>query len=83
MNIKDFTVDQTVFCYSFGSWYEGKVAKLGRTKLHVTYTTGSGKTRTKAFSLDLILIAAAVVLGIAYFTVRNNRKQAEVKRHMR
>lgn len=33
-------------------------------------------------SLDLILIAIAVVLGIGYFTVRNNRKQAELKKRM-
>ena len=52
MNIKDFEVGQQVFCYSFGNWYEGTVAKLGRTRLHVTYTTGSGKTRTKAFPLN-------------------------------
>lgn len=31
-------------------------------------------------SLDLMLILAAVVLGIAYFSVRNRRKQAEVKK---
>jgi len=34
-------------------------------------------------SLNLILIALAVVIGIAYFTVRNNRKSAEVKRQMK
>jgi hypothetical protein len=31
-------------------------------------------------SLDLILVLAAVVVGIAYFSVRNKRKQAEVKK---
>jgi len=56
MDIKEFTVGQSVFCYSFGSWYEAEVAKLGRTRLHVTYTTGSGKTRTKAFPLSQISI---------------------------
>jgi hypothetical protein len=33
-------------------------------------------------SLDLILILLAVVLGVAYFSVRNRRKQAEVKRRI-
>lgn len=33
-------------------------------------------------SLDLILVLLAVVLGVAYFTVRNNRKQAEIKKRM-
>ncbi len=33
-------------------------------------------------NLDLILVAVAVVLGIAYFTVRNNRKSAEVKKRI-
>lgn len=54
MDIKDFTIGQTVFCYSFGNWYEGTVEKIGRTRLHVTYTTGSGATRTKPFPLKQI-----------------------------
>ena len=33
-------------------------------------------------SVDLILIALAVVLGIGYFTVRNHRKQAELKKKL-
>ena len=33
-------------------------------------------------SLDLILIVVGVVIGIGYFTVRNNRKSAELKRHL-
>jgi len=31
-------------------------------------------------SLDLILILLAVVVGMGYFTVRNRRKQSEVKK---
>jgi hypothetical protein len=31
-------------------------------------------------SIDVILIALAVVVGVAYFTVRNKRKQAQVKK---
>ena len=34
-------------------------------------------------SFDLILIAVAAVVGIAYFTVRNSRKSAEVKKQMK
>ncbi len=54
MEPKDFTIGQDIFCFSFGSWYAGKVAKVGRTRLHVTYTTGSGATRTKAFPMNKI-----------------------------
>jgi hypothetical protein len=34
-------------------------------------------------SFDLILIVAAVVVGLAYFAVRNNRKQKELKSQAR
>jgi hypothetical protein len=34
-------------------------------------------------SFDLILVVAAVVVGLAYFTVRNNRKQRELKAQAR
>jgi len=30
-------------------------------------------------SLDVILIAAGVIIGVAYFSVRNHRKQADLK----
>ena len=49
MQLKDFKIGQKVFIRSFGYWYEGEVAKLGRSKAHVTYTTGSGVTRTKSY----------------------------------
>jgi hypothetical protein len=29
-------------------------------------------------SLDLILVVVAIAIGIAYFAVRNNRKQREI-----
>lgn len=54
MEPKDFTIGQDVFCFSFGSWYPAKVEKVGRTRLHVTYTTGSGMTRTKDFPMNKI-----------------------------
>ena len=34
-------------------------------------------------SLDLILVVAGVVVGLAYFAVRNNRKQNEMKAQAR
>jgi len=45
--VQIYTVDEEVFCKAFGSWYPGKVVKLGRTKVHVEYTTGTGVTRVK------------------------------------
>lgn len=30
-------------------------------------------------SLNVILIVVGVVLGVAYFSVRNNRKQSDLK----
>ena len=33
-------------------------------------------------NIDLILIAAAVIVGIAYFAVRNKRMQSEVKKRL-
>lgn len=34
-------------------------------------------------SLDLILIIAAVILGLAYFGARNNRKQRQLREQAR
>ena len=34
-------------------------------------------------TIDLVLVALAVAVGVAYFTVRNNRKQAEIKKRIR
>ena len=34
-------------------------------------------------SFDLILVIAAIVTGLAYFSVRNNRKQREMKEQRR
>jgi hypothetical protein len=34
-------------------------------------------------SVDLILVVAAVVLGLAYFSVRSNRKQRQLKAQAR
>ncbi len=61
----DFTIGQAVFVHAFGSWYPGKVAKIGRTKVHVTYTSGTGTTRTKACSMDLVALEAGESRGAA------------------
>lgn len=50
----DYEVGQTVYVHAFGHWYEGEVKKIGRTKVHVEYTTGTGKTRVKACSMEQI-----------------------------
>jgi hypothetical protein len=34
--------------HSFGSWYDGEIISVGRTRATVRYTTG-GSTRNKAF----------------------------------
>jgi len=34
-------------------------------------------------SIDLILVVAAVILGLAYFSVRSNRKHRELKEQAR
>ena len=50
----DYEVGQKVFCHAYGHWYEGEVKKVGRTKVHIEYTTGTGMTRTKPCSMDQI-----------------------------
>lgn len=52
----DYTVGQDVFVHAFGHWYAGTVAKLGRTRVHVTYTSGTGTTRTKSCTLDQVAL---------------------------
>jgi hypothetical protein len=47
--MKKYEIGERVSVVSFGSWYQGTVVKLGRTKVHVEYTTGSGTTRTLPF----------------------------------
>ncbi len=53
-SVSDFSVGQSVEVHSFGNWYAGTVTKLGRTRVTVQYTTGSGTTRDKAFNLSLV-----------------------------
>lgn len=50
----DYEVGQTVYVHAFGHWYEGEVKKIGRKKVHVEYTSGTGKTRVKACSMEQI-----------------------------
>jgi hypothetical protein len=52
--VKDYKVGETAFVHAFGHWYEGKVVKVGRTKVHVEYTSGTGTTRTKSCSMNQV-----------------------------
>ena len=54
LELKDLSVGQDVFCFSFGSWYPGKVTKLARTRATVAYATGSGKEYTKSFGMNKV-----------------------------
>lgn len=44
-----------VHVFSFGRWYVGKVDKVGRSLVHVDYTTGTGRRRVKAFQPCLVV----------------------------
>lgn len=52
--IDAYKVNDWVMVHSFGNWYRGHVVKLGRTRVHVTYQTGTGAEYTKACTLDLV-----------------------------
>jgi len=56
MELNDFKIGQKVFILAFGHWYEGEVSKLGRSNVHVTYTTGAGVTRTKSVKPEQVLL---------------------------
>ena len=42
-------VGDAAWIFSFGTWYPGTVTKTTAVRVYVTYTTGSGVTRTKAY----------------------------------
>ena len=52
--VKDYEVGETAYVHTYGYWYEGKVVKIGRTRVHVEYTTGTGTTRVKACKMTEI-----------------------------
>ncbi len=52
--VTSYEIGEKVYCKAFGHWYEGTIVKFGRTKIHVEFTTGSGKTRIRPCSLDEI-----------------------------
>lgn len=52
----DYSVGQKVYVHAFGCWYEGEVVKIGRKLVHVKYTSGTGVTRVKKCSMDLISV---------------------------
>jgi hypothetical protein len=45
-----FVAGEKVEVFSFGRWYPGLVEEIGRTRVRVHYTTGSGATRLKSFA---------------------------------
>jgi hypothetical protein len=47
-------VGQPVEVHSFGRWYPGTISGFGRTRLKVTYATGTGTKRVKAFPVSLV-----------------------------
>jgi hypothetical protein len=49
-----FQSGEPVEVHSFGRWYPGSVTRVGRSRIHVWYRTGSGKERVKAFSPSLV-----------------------------
>jgi hypothetical protein len=71
----DFTPGQAVFVHAFGSWYPGTVAKIGRSKVHVTYTSGAGVTRTKACSMTQVALEPGERRGAAI-----RRRKEEVRK---
>lgn len=52
--VTSYEIGEEVYCHAFGHWYKGTVKKFGRTKIHIEYTSGSGKTRIKPCSPDQI-----------------------------
>lgn len=49
-----FAVGETVQVHARGCWYVGRVVKLGRTKVTVAYTSGSGRKYEKAVDQEKI-----------------------------
>jgi len=70
----DYTVGQAVYVHAFGSWYAGKVVKLGRTKVHATYTSGTGTSRTKACSMDQVSLTPGQSRGESIRDMRAGRR---------
>ena len=50
----DFAPGEQVQVRAFGTWYSGTVVKLGRTKVKVTYASGTGKGYTKSLNMGQI-----------------------------
>jgi hypothetical protein len=61
MNFNHDTLPGTkVEVFSFGRWYAGTLDRMGKTRVWVTYTTGTGATRTKAFPAAKVRPASGV-----------------------
>jgi hypothetical protein len=55
-----YEVGQSVEVFSFGRWYGGAVRKVGRSRIHVHYVTGTGAERVKAFGPRKVRARATV-----------------------
>lgn len=49
-----YAVGDAVEVHAFGHWYRGQVVKVGRARVTVRYTSGTGRTRDKAVNGDLV-----------------------------
>lgn len=61
-DIAGYQPGDTVKIHAFGHWYTGRVVKVGRKRVTVRYTTGTGITRDKSVdpSVDVGSTAAGV-----------------------
>jgi hypothetical protein len=51
---QDFAPGEGVQVHAFGHWYYGTVVSIGRTKVKVNYTSGTGVNRDKNVGMDKI-----------------------------
>lgn len=51
---QDFAPGEAVQVHAFGNWYHGTVVSIGRSKVKVNYTSGTGANRDKNVGMDKI-----------------------------
>jgi hypothetical protein len=51
---QDFAPGEAVQVHAFGNWYHGTVVSIGRSKVKVNYTSGTGANRDKSVGMDKI-----------------------------
>jgi hypothetical protein len=50
-----YRLHQDVSVYSWGRWYKGQVTRLGRTRVRVEYSTGTGAVYESWFPLNRVM----------------------------